>query len=338
MKARKLGRSGIKVSAMGMGCAAIGGPFLQPSGPILGHGQVKDEESIQAIQKGLELGVTLFDTSNVYGCGRSERVLGRALKGRREEVIIATKFGIVWNRKSSNASIPCQAIGENVAPEFIRESCEGTLERLQTDYIDLYQLHINRMDPEKAPEVMETLEKLVEEGKIRYYGWSTDDPDRAKIFAKGKHCTIVQFKHNLTFHNPRMVEEVIKKLNIAGLIKGPLGSGILTGKYKDDSELPKNHVLYDIKFGEGRIAEVRAILEEMREILTSDGRTLAQAALGWIWAQNEQLVPIPGFKNVKQVEENARAMEFGPLSNNQVSKIRKILNKINTVLKKGYYT
>ncbi len=338
MKVRKLGKSGIKVSALGMGCAAIGGSYVQPSGRIIGYGHVKDEDSIQAVQKGLDLGVTLFDTSNVYGCGRSERVLGKSLKERRDEVVIATKFGMFWNFRSSNSEHPCQVTGDEVKPGFIRKSCEESLERLKTDYIDLYQLHVNRMNPEKAPRVIKTLEDLVEEGKIRYYGWSTDDPDRAKVFSKQKHCTIVQFKHNLTFHNERMIEEVINRFNVAGLIKGPLGSGILTGKYRDDSRLPKNHMLKDIKFDKGRIAEVRAILEEMREILTEDGRTLAQAALGWIWAKNDQLVPIPGFKNVKQVEENAGAMEYGSLSNNQVSQVKKILVRIETELKTGYFT
>ncbi|MFX0067950.1 MAG: aldo/keto reductase [Candidatus Hodarchaeota archaeon] len=331
MQTRTLGKSGIKVSPMGMGCWAIGGPFLHTDGSVLGYGHVRDEDSIQAIQKGLDMGITLFDTSDAYCCGRSERVLGKALKGRREEVIIATKFGWNWDMQSGNPSFPCRLAKEgSLTPEFIRESCKGSLERLQTDYIDLYLLHINRMDPEKAPEVMETLEELAEGGKIRYYGWSTDDPDRAKILAKGIHCAIVEFRHNFTSHNNRMIKEVMNDFNIAGLIHGPLGYGIFTGKYKDDSELPKDHMWHGTKFGEGRAAEIRAVLEEMCGILTSDGRTLAQAALGWIWAQHHQLVPIPGFKNVKQVEENAGAMEFGPLSKKQVEQVKKILSKIET--------
>lgn len=326
------------MSALGLGCASIGGPYLGPSGQIIGYGHVREEKAIRAIQKGLELGITLFDTSNVYSCGRSEQILGKALEGQREEIIIATKFGLVWDLTSPNISLPCQVTGENVTPEFIRESCRGSLERLQTDYIDLYQLHINRMNPEKAPSIMETLEELVEEGRIRHYGWSTDDPDRAKIFAQGKHCTIVQFKHNLTFHNKRMIKEVIQEFNVAGLIKGPLGSGILTGKYQNDSKLPANHLLHGLNFSKGRIAKVRALLEEMKDILTADGRTLAQAALGWIWAQNERLIPIPGFTNLKQVEENARTLEFGALAQDQVKQVEQILPKINTVLSKGYFT
>ncbi|UCG03781.1 MAG: aldo/keto reductase [Candidatus Heimdallarchaeota archaeon] len=334
---RTLGRSGIQVSAMGLGCAAIGGPFKDEYGRTLGYGDVDKKESIRAIRRSLDLGVTLFDTSNIYGCGHSETVLGEALKGRREEVIIATKFGLAWKETSHSSSVPCQVIEQKITPKFIQKSCEDSLKRLQTDYIDLYQLHLNRMDPKRTPEVLTTLEDLAEEGKIHYYGWSTDDPNRARIFAKGKHCTIVQFKHNLTFHNFRMIEEIINGFNLAGLIKGPLGSGILTGKYKDDSKLPNNHLLHSIIFDQGRIAKVRTLLEEIHEILIDDGRTLAQAALGWIWAQNDMLIPIPGFRNMIQVEENVKAMEFGPLSRKKVSQINKVLSKIDTNLEKGYF-
>ena len=127
MKVRPLGKSGIKVSALGMGCPAIGGSYTQPSGHILGYGHVKDKDSIKAIHKGLDLGVTLFDTSNVYGCGRNERVLGEALKGRRDEVVLASKFGLVWKINSKNSKFPCQVIGDNLEPDFIRKSCEESL-------------------------------------------------------------------------------------------------------------------------------------------------------------------------------------------------------------------
>ncbi len=337
MKTRKLGRSGIEVSALGMGCAALGGPFFDQSGSLNGYGDINAKDGIRAIQKGLELGVTLFDTSDIYGCGRSEQILGEAIKGKRNEVVLSTKFGVVWNKDSKRSSTHCQAVGVNITPEFIQKACIESLKRLQTDYIDIYQLHINKMNTKEAPKVMETLEKLVEEGLIRFYGWSTDDPERAMVFAKGKHCTTVQFKHNMTFHNKRMLEKVVNKMKIAGLIKGPLGSGILTGKYKDDSKLPQNHLLHGIKFDKGRIAEIRAILEEVRDILTSDGRTLAQAALGWIWAENSNIIPIPGFTSVEQVEENVKAMQFGPLSRNQLNEINEFFRNLDTNLKNGYF-
>jgi aryl-alcohol dehydrogenase-like predicted oxidoreductase len=337
MKKKNLGNSDIKVSAMGMGCWGIGGPFCLRSGKVVAYGHIKDKDSIAAIQKGLEMGISLFDTSDVYGCGRSERVLGQALKGNREDVVIATKFGSVWNLESPDPSIPCQIVGNNTSQEYIVNALEGSLERLQTDYIDLYQLHTGSLDPEKAPDVMETLEELVDEGRIRGYGWSTDDPDRAKIFAEGKHCIAVQFRHNITSRNLRMITEVNMAYNIAGLIKGPLGYGLFTGKYQDldKIKLSKDHMWYGTKFGEGRPAEVRATLEEMRSILTSDGRSLAQAALGWIWAQNDLLIPIPGFKSVQQVEENVKAMNFGPLSANHLKEIDMILLEAGIISKQS---
>jgi aryl-alcohol dehydrogenase-like predicted oxidoreductase len=324
LKKRKLGKSGIRVSAMGMGCWAIGGPFMHPKHGFLAYGQVDDSISIESINLGIELGVTLFDTANVYGCGRSEKVLGEALKDKRSDVVIATKFGSTFKLDPSDSKSPCRAIGRNVSPKGIIEACNASLDRLQTDYIDLYQLHSGDLEPEKVPEVIETLEELVDIGKIRYYGWSTDDPDRAALFAKGKHCAAAQFRHNMFSHNDEMIDKVIDGRGLSGLIKGPLGYGIYTGKYRDDSVLPEEHMLHGTKFNEGRLALVRNSLDKVRDVVTGDGRTLTQAALGWIWGEHDRLIPIPGFKNLDQARENAAAMEFGPLNKKQVSDVRGI--------------
>ncbi len=157
---RKLGRSGVEVSAMGLGCWAIGGPFWRGDVPS-GWGEVDDNESIAAIHRGLELGINFLDTANVYGAGHSEKVLAQALKGRRSEVVIATKFGNLFNEETR------QVTGSSATPDGIRAQCEDSLRRLNTDYIDLYQLHIGDFDPTLAVEVVETLEGLVEAGKIR---------------------------------------------------------------------------------------------------------------------------------------------------------------------------
>ncbi|UCE11937.1 MAG: aldo/keto reductase [Candidatus Thorarchaeota archaeon] len=309
---------------MGMGCWAIGGPFIHPRHGFLAYGQVDDKDSAESVKLGIELGVTLFDTANVYGCGRSERVLGEALKDYRSDVVIATKFGSTFEISESDSKTPCRAIGRDVSAEGIIEACDVSLERLQTDYIDLYQLHSGDLEVEMVPDVIETLEHLVDEGKIRFYGWSTDDPERAALFADGQHCATVQFGHNMLSHNDDMIENVIDGRGLSGLIKGPLGYGLHTGKYKDDSVLPKEHMWHGTKFNEGKVRKVRNALERVREIVTNDGRTLAQAALGWIWAEHERLIPIPGFKNSDQVRENATAMEYGPLSSKQASEVRGI--------------
>ena len=325
---RTLGKSGIKVSAMGLGCWGIGGPFMHPDHGVIAYGQADDKESIEAIHLALEMGVDLFDTANVYGCGRSERVLGEALKGHREDVVIATKFASIFDLESGNKDIPCRIAGHDLSPEGIRTACDASLERLQTDYIDVYQLHSGSLDPELAPRVMETLEELVDEGKIRGYGWSTDSPERAAIFAEGDNCATVQFRHLMIAQNDTMLSDVIDRFGIAGLIKTPLGSGLLTGKYRDDSVRPKDHMMHNVKFGEGRALAIRRGLEKLRETLTSDGRTLAQAALGWIWADHKSLIPIPGFKYRKQVAENAGALEFGPLNKKVAEEAKRVMKEM----------
>ena len=178
---RTLGRSEIEVSAMGLGCWAIGGPFWRGDTPV-GWGEVDDDESIRAIHRALDLGVTFFDTADVYGAGHSERVLARALKGVRESVVIATKFGNVFDEATK------QITGSDASPAYIKRACEASLRRLETDYIDLYQFHLNGYEAGKGAKVRDTLEALVAEGKIRAYGWSTDFPDRARVFAEGDHC------------------------------------------------------------------------------------------------------------------------------------------------------
>ena len=180
---RALGRSGIEVSALGMGCWAIGGPFWEGETPH-GWGKVDDNELMRAVQRAIDLGITFFDTANVYGAGHSERVLARALAGRRAEVVIATKFNAVFDESTR------QVTGSDPSPAGIRKACADSLRRLDTDYIDLYQFHDNGFPVERAGPVRETLEALVQEGKIRAYGWSTDFPESAEFFAAGKavHC------------------------------------------------------------------------------------------------------------------------------------------------------
>ena len=219
---RVLGRSGIEISAMGLGCWAIGGPFWRGDVPI-GWGDVDDNESIAAIQKALDLGVTFFDTADVYGTGHSELVLARALAGRRSDVVIATKFSNVFDATTR------QVIGADASPSHIRKACQASLRRLNTDYIDLYQLHNGGLSLEEAAGVRETLEALVTEGRIRAYGWSTDDPERAAFFAEGPNCASVQNQMNVFSDAPEIIA-VCERLNLASINRGPLAMGLLSGK------------------------------------------------------------------------------------------------------------
>lgn len=323
---RTLGRSGIEISAMGLGCWAIGGPFWRGDVPS-GWGEVDDNESIAAIHRGLELGVTFLDTANVYGAGHSEKVLAKALKGRRNEVVIATKFGNLFNEETR------QVIGASAKPDDIRAQCEESLRRLNTDYIDLYQLHIGDYDPTLAVEVRETLEGLVQAGKIRSYGWSTDDPNRERVFAAGEHCTAVQNQMNVLDDAAGMIA-VCEELHLASVNRGPLAMGLLTGKYQGQTTLGADDVrgtnapAWMKYFKDGKPSpEWMQKLEAIREILTSGGRTLAQGAIGWLWGRSEQTIPIPGFRTVAQVEENVGAMRFGALKAAQMAEIDDILGR-----------
>ncbi len=323
---RKLGRSAIPVSALGFGCWAIGGPAWRGETPV-GWGEVDDAESIRAIQRALDLGITFFDTADVYGAGHSEQILGRALTGRRDQAIIATKFGNGFTEGNKQLS------GAFASPEYIRQACENSLSRLQTDHIDLYQFHLGSHPLEEAGPVVQTLEALAQEGKIRGYGWSTDDPARARFFAQGAHCTSVQFQLNVLDDNPEMVA-LCAALNLAGVNRGPLAMGLLTGKYSDNSTLAENDVRgtrapeWMKYFKNGRPnPEWAAKIEAIHAILTSAGRTLAQGALAWLWARSPLMVPIPGIRTVKQAEENAGAMRFGPLSKDQMAEIERLLDR-----------
>jgi aryl-alcohol dehydrogenase-like predicted oxidoreductase len=323
---RTLGRSGIEISALGMGCWAIGGPFWEGTTP-LGWGEVDDNESIRAVHTALDLGVTFFDTANVYGAGHSERVLVRALAGKRDKVVIATKFNAVFDEATRKVK------GSDVTPIGIHKACEDSLRRLETDYIDLYQFHDNGFPPEKAGPLRDTLEQLVADKKIRAYGWSTDFPKSAEFFAGGKHCSTIQAELNVLDDNAAIVA-ICEKENLGLINRGPLAMGLLTGKYVagvkpsiDDVRGEKSPEW--MKYFKNGLpsAEYTKKINAIREILTSNGRTLAQGALAWLWARSPKTIPIPGFRTVKQVEENARAMEFGPLTQVQYLEIENILGR-----------
>ncbi len=323
MLKRKLGKSDLEVSVLGMGCWAIGGPWTwaQPGEDSFpaGWGQMDDAESIRAIQTAVDLGITLFDTAANYGAGRSEVVLGKGLAGQRDKVVIATKFGHIVNEAAKTVYGDNEQILKNV-----RQDVENSLRRLQTEYIDVYQLHEAGYDPELALTLREELEALVTEGKIRWYGWSTDLVDRARVFADGPHCTAIQFRLNAIFDNADM-RRLCETFNLAGLNKDPLNKGLLTGKYTSSSTFPKDDLRSQISFEEERIVRRLKTAEALHEVFTANGRSMAQGAICYIWGLDERMIPIPGFKNVKQVEDNAGAMAFGPMSAEEVAQVQAIV-------------
>lgn len=322
---RKLGKSDLEVSAFGLGCWAIGGPWDVISNEekfSAGWGEVDDRESIRAIHTALDAGLNFFDTAANYGTGHSEKVLGKALTGKRDQVVIATKFGHIIDEEAKTMFGDDEKILVNV-----RQDCENSLRRLGTDYIDIYQLHAAQYDPEKALVLMGVLEELVQEGKIRWYGWSTDLVDRAQIFAQGEHCTAIQFALNFAHDNPEM-RQLCSDSNLAGINKSPFSRGILTGRFDEQTQFTENDHRSRFNLSEGPAALRLQQLAAAKEILTANGHTLPQACLAYIWALDENMVPIPGFRTVAQVTENVRALELGPLSQEQVREIEEILSGI----------
>jgi aryl-alcohol dehydrogenase-like predicted oxidoreductase len=305
-----------------MGCWAIGGVF-QYNNIQAGWGEVDDSESLRTIQQARESGITFFDTAAAYGAGHSERILGRAVAGWRHEAIIATKFGFSVDEAAKYVGYyptPDQVIAN------VRAECENSLRNLGTDYIDLYQLHVNDYPLDLAVTLRETLEDLVREGKIRYYGWSTDSVEAARVFAEGEHCIAIQHDLNVVLDAPEMIA-LCEQMNLASINRTPLARGALTGKYTRDTVFAANDVRTDPWARDNILSPAFEHLDDLRDILTSGGRTLAQGALAWIWARSSSTVPIPGIRTTAQLHENAGALKFGPLTNEQMRQISDLLGR-----------
>jgi aryl-alcohol dehydrogenase-like predicted oxidoreductase len=317
---------GQDVSAMGLGCWAIGGPFEAPE-HAAGWGDVNDDESIAAIRRALELGITLFDTADVYGTGHSEVVLGRALGEDRDGVAIASKFGSTFEEFTGRMT------GQDVSPAYIRRACEASLRRLGTDRIDLYQCHKGDLGPEQTAEVIGTLERLRDEGKILAFGVSTDFIEPAEHWTGRHGFAAVQTHLNVLEDAPEMLALCARE-GVAAIARGPLAMGLLSGKFARGSQLPRDDVRgsgasWLTNFDpDGRPREERlAALDAIRECLTEGGRTLVQGALAWLWGRAPFVIPIPGFKTVAQAEENAGALAYGPLPEARMREIDDLLGR-----------
>lgn len=320
----QLGNTSMDVKPIGLGCWAIGGPFTDNGAPC-GWGDVSDKESLQALKTGIDMGVNFIDTANLYGAGHSEVLVGKVIAGRRSDIFLTTKFGILIDEEKK------MSIGQIANPTDIKKSCEDSLRRLQTDYIDLFLFHLGDYEADKAIEVRDTLELLVKSGKIRYYGWSTPDTERAEVFADAKNCIAMEFAENVMEDNFAM-RKLCHKYRLAEICRSPLAMGLLTGKYNSKTSFSKG----DLR-GKDAPAWMRyyvngkpnAImlkkLDAIREILTTKGRSLAQGCISWIWGCDERSIPIPGFKTEAQVRDNVLALEFGPLTGAQVAEVNKIL-------------
>ncbi len=307
---------------LGLGCWAIGGPFSAGGNPV-GWGEVDDATSTRAIHTALDHGIRLFDTAQAYGTGHSESVLGAALKSH-PDVAVVTKVGLAIDPDAKTIT------SEMTDPAAILNSLEGSFARLGRDHIDVVLLHLNALPVIEATPIFDMLDTLFLSGRIGGYGWSTDFPDRAGVFADRPGFVAVEHAMNVFFAAQHMVPAV-EAADLIGFVRSPLAMGILGGRYDASAEFASNDVRssnqsWNGHFADGRVAPDRlAALDAVREILTSGGRTLAQGALAWLWARSPNALPIPGFRTPQQVTDLAGALAVGPLTSAQMSEIETLL-------------
>ena len=291
MQYKILGRTGLRVSIIGLGTMVHAGHF----------GPMKDEESLAAIDAALELGVNFIDTSDAYGAGYSETLLGNALKGRRDKVILATKGGNVMVGPNKGKRI--------FAPEYIDDVLHGSLKRLQTDWIDLYQLHNPDVEVIERGEVWEVLEKRKKEGKIRHYGVSINTMAEGIAAAKGGRAETIQVEYSLLQQEP--AEEIFplaQAANVGIIARLPLKRGILTGKLTQaDEQRFQGEDVRARSFKGEAFAKELAKAEKLRFLVHGPVKTLGQAALAFCVAHPAASIAIPGARNAQQMRENAAA-------------------------------
>ena len=295
MKTRRLGSQGLEVSALGLGCMGMS-EF---------YGARDEDEAVATIHRALELGVTLFDTADIYGPFTNERLVGRALADRRDEVVLATKFGNVRRDDGS-------WVGIDGRPEYVHAACEASLKRLGVEHIDLYYQH--RVD-KKVPieETVGAMAELVEEGKVRYLGLSEASPETIRRAYAVHPITALQTEYSLWAREPEeRLLATVRELGIGFVPYSPLGRGFLTGRFRspgdvgDEGDFRSGHP----RFQGENFRQNRRIVERLEALAAEQGVTPAQLALAWVLHQGGDIVPLPGTKRRSYLEENVAAVEI----------------------------
>src|SRR3954452_5705068 len=302
---RELGTQGLRVSALGLGCMGMSAFY----------GDRDDQESLRTIHRALELGVNFLDTSDMYGPHTNEELVGRAIADRRDEVVLATKFGIQFDPAEP------QKRGINGKPEYVHEACEGSLRRLGVDHIDLYYQH--RVDPDTPiEETVGAMKELVEQGKVRYLGLSEAAAGTIRRAHEVHPISALQTEYSLWTRDPE--EEIlptVRELGIGFVAYSPLGRGFLSGQITSPDDLPEDDFRRsNPRFQRENFQRNLDLVERVKEIASEKDVTPGQLAIAWLLHQVEDIVPIPGTKRRKYLEENVAAAEVS-LSDEELSRI-----------------
>jgi aryl-alcohol dehydrogenase-like predicted oxidoreductase len=293
MQTRKLGSQGLEVSMQGLGCMGMS-EF---------YGERDDEESIATIHRALELGVNFLDTADMYGPFTNERLVGRAIQGRREQVVLATKFG---NVRGENG----ERLGVRGDAEYVHQACNASLERLGVDHIDLYYQH--RVDQDvPIEETVGAMAELIEQGKVRFLGLSEASPDTIRRAHRVHPISALQTEYSLwTRDVENRVLPTTRELGIGFVAYSPLGRGFLSGRFRSPDDLSEDDFRrHNPRFQGANFERNLAIVERVGEIAEEKGVTRAQLALAWVEHQGADVVPIPGTKRREYLEENVAATE-----------------------------